>query len=87
MTGISLRHGAGWWGLPMIPERRFRGYTVIGASHWVFEGTGLANGDGPRTANVVPRPFCPCVSASAPTTRFFLVEDGQSKAAAVSKPC
>src|SRR5690349_15172382 len=24
-----------------------------------------------RPENVVPRPFCPCVSASAPTTQFF----------------
>jgi hypothetical protein len=44
MTGISYRGGAGWWGGPIIPERRFRGYTVANASHWVFNGTGLANG-------------------------------------------
>jgi hypothetical protein len=46
MTGVSWRRGAGWWGGgPIIPERRFRGYTVANASHWVFNGTGLANGD------------------------------------------
>ena len=45
MTGVSFRKGAGWWGGPIIPERRFRGYTVVNASHWVFNGTGLANGN------------------------------------------
>jgi hypothetical protein len=45
MTGVSFRGGAGWWGDVIIPERRFRGYTVANASHWVFNGTGLANGD------------------------------------------
>lgn len=45
MTGVSFRNGAGWWGGPIIPERRFRGYTVVNASHWVFNGTGLANGN------------------------------------------
>ena len=44
MTGVSYRGGAGWWGGPIIPERRYRGYTVANASHWVFNGTGLANG-------------------------------------------
>jgi hypothetical protein len=45
MTGVSYRKGAGWWGGPIIPERRLRGYTVTNASHWVFNGTGLANGN------------------------------------------
>jgi hypothetical protein len=45
MTGVSYRGGAGWYDPPIIPERRFRGYTVTNASHWVFNGTGLANGD------------------------------------------
>lgn len=45
MTGVSYRDGAGWWVDPVDPARRYRGYTVTNASHWVFEGSGLANGD------------------------------------------
>jgi hypothetical protein len=45
MTGVSYRNGAGWWVDPVVPERRFRGYTVTDASHWVFDGTGLSDGD------------------------------------------
>jgi len=44
LTGVGDQ-GAGWWGGPVIPERRFRGYTVTNSSHWVFYGTGLADGD------------------------------------------
>jgi len=45
MTGVSYRYGAGWWNDPIDPARRYRGYTVEDASHWVMSGTGLANGD------------------------------------------
>lgn len=44
MTGVSYKYGAGWWVDPVIPARRYRGYTVNNAAHWVFHGTGLANG-------------------------------------------
>jgi hypothetical protein len=41
LTGVSTRNGgAHWWG-----EREPIGYTVQHAEHWVFEGTGLRDGD------------------------------------------
>jgi hypothetical protein len=53
MVGVGWRtpltsaadQGAGWWDPPVIPERRLRGYTATYSSHWVFDGTGLADGD------------------------------------------
>ncbi len=44
MTGLSYRLGAGCWTPsmdPMLDEQ----YTVRFADHWVFDGTGLADGD------------------------------------------
>lgn len=41
MTGVSYRHGGGWWDGP----RRTPGYFVQRSDHWAFAGTGLANGD------------------------------------------
>jgi hypothetical protein len=41
MTGVSYRHGGGWWDGP----RRTHGYVVQREGHWAFEGTGLADGD------------------------------------------
>jgi N,N-dimethylformamidase beta subunit-like protein len=41
MTGVSYRHGGGWWDGP----RQTGGYVVQRASHWAFAGTGLADGD------------------------------------------
>jgi hypothetical protein len=41
LTGVSHRNGGGqWWG-----RREALGYTVQHAEHWVFEGTGLRDGD------------------------------------------
>ena len=41
LTGVGTRNGgAQWWG-----EREPIGYTVQHADHWVFEGTGLRDGD------------------------------------------
>ncbi len=41
LTGVSYRNGGGWWnGL-----REALGYTVQNTGHWVFEGTGLRDGD------------------------------------------
>jgi N,N-dimethylformamidase beta subunit-like protein len=41
LTGVSTRNGgAQWWG-----EREPIGYTVQHAEHWVFENTGLRDGD------------------------------------------
>jgi hypothetical protein len=45
MTGVSYRNGAGWWNDPIDPARRFRGYAVVRSKHWVFDGTGLSDGD------------------------------------------
>ncbi|RKE16983.1 N,N-dimethylformamidase beta subunit family domain-containing protein [Streptomyces sp. TLI_171] len=44
MTGVSFRNGAGAWGTGMEVIGR-EAYTVRFADHWVFEGTGLADGD------------------------------------------
>ena len=44
LTGLSFRHGAGCWG-PGMPEMYRESYTAAFAGHWVFEGTGLADGD------------------------------------------
>jgi hypothetical protein len=44
MTGVSYRNGAGWWNDPIDPAKRYRGYTVTNAAHWIFGGTGLQNG-------------------------------------------
>jgi len=41
LTGVSTRHAGGWWDGDRDPV----GYTVQHADHWVFEGTGLQNGD------------------------------------------
>ena len=47
LTGQSYRHGGGWWDGP----RDCVGYVVQNASHWVFAGTGLRDGEtfGERT--------------------------------------
>ncbi|WP_330237793.1 N,N-dimethylformamidase beta subunit family domain-containing protein [Streptomyces sp. NBC_00525] len=44
MTGVSFRNGAGSWGAGMSLIGR-ESYTVRFADHWVFEGTGLGDGD------------------------------------------
>jgi hypothetical protein len=41
LTGASYRHGGGWWDGP----RETAGFIVRQADHWVFEGTGLAQGE------------------------------------------
>jgi hypothetical protein len=40
LTGVSYRHGGGWWDGP----RRTDGYFVQAANHWAFANTGLADG-------------------------------------------
>ena len=41
LTGVSHRNGGGhWWG-----RRDPLSYTVQHATHWIFEGTGLSDGD------------------------------------------
>ncbi|MEV4510916.1 N,N-dimethylformamidase beta subunit family domain-containing protein [Dactylosporangium sp. NPDC049525] len=44
MTGVSFRRGAGAWGdgMAVIGQEAF---TARFASHWVFDGTGLSDGD------------------------------------------
>ena len=41
LTGVSYRNGGGSW----VGEREAVGYTVQNADHWVYEETGLRNGD------------------------------------------
>lgn len=41
LTGVSYRNAGGWW----TGEREPVGYTVENADHWVYEQTGLRNGD------------------------------------------
>jgi hypothetical protein len=45
MTAVSYRNGAGWWVDPVVPERRYRGYTVVTPEHPLLRGTGLSAGD------------------------------------------
>lgn len=46
-TGVSIAGAGGWWNGPRDPL----GYTVQHAGHWVYDGTGLGEGDvfGERT--------------------------------------
>ncbi|HEX5402963.1 MAG TPA: N,N-dimethylformamidase beta subunit family domain-containing protein [Pseudonocardiaceae bacterium] len=44
LTGISFRLGAGCWG-PGMATMYEDAYTVRFADHWVFDGTGLTDGD------------------------------------------
>ncbi|WP_327368063.1 N,N-dimethylformamidase beta subunit family domain-containing protein [Streptomyces sp. NBC_01217] len=44
MTGVSFRRGAGAWGEGMALIRK-EAYTARFGAHWVFDGTGLADGD------------------------------------------
>jgi hypothetical protein len=41
LTGVSYRVGGGWWDGPRTDVF----YTVCNAAHWVYEGTGLQDGD------------------------------------------
>ncbi len=49
LTGVSYRHGGGWWDGP----RRTEGFILQRADHWVLEGTGLREGDS-FGANSIP---------------------------------
>ncbi len=40
-TGVSIHNAGGWWDGP----REALGYTVQHAVHWVYDGTGLGDGD------------------------------------------
>jgi hypothetical protein len=41
LTGVSYRHGGGWWDGP----RETDGFVVCDASHWAFAGTALRAGE------------------------------------------
>ncbi|WP_019140171.1 N,N-dimethylformamidase beta subunit family domain-containing protein [Noviherbaspirillum massiliense] len=41
LTGVSYRHGGGWWDGP----RSTAGFIVQDAEHWAFAGTGLRRGE------------------------------------------
>jgi hypothetical protein len=43
LTGVSFRHGAGCWIDPN--QMQSAAWTVRFADHWIFEGTGLRDGD------------------------------------------
>jgi hypothetical protein len=50
LTCVSYRNGGGWW-----PDKRDQiGYTVQFCDHWVFDGTGLADGQVIGAAVVPP---------------------------------
>jgi hypothetical protein len=44
LTGVSFRYGAGIW-QPCQSSMDVKGFRVLESAHWVFEGTGLCNGD------------------------------------------
>jgi hypothetical protein len=44
MTGVSFRNGAGWWDA-WPAGQPYPNYVVRDGQHWVFDGTGLQNGD------------------------------------------
>jgi hypothetical protein len=44
MTGVSFRNGAGWWDA-WPAGQPYPNYVVRDCQHWVFNGTGLQNGD------------------------------------------
>lgn len=50
MCGVSYRHGGGWWD----GSRDTNGYIVQQAAHWVFAGTGLADGQAFGAASSPP---------------------------------
>lgn len=41
LTGVSYRHGGGWWDGPRTPCD----FVVQDGTHWLFEGTGLCSAD------------------------------------------
>jgi N,N-dimethylformamidase beta subunit-like, C-terminal len=45
LTGVSFRNGAGWFDGSPPTASRFQGYSATDTSHWVYEGSGLKNGD------------------------------------------
>ncbi|MFP5390386.1 MAG: N,N-dimethylformamidase beta subunit family domain-containing protein [Gammaproteobacteria bacterium] len=50
LTGLSYRHGGGWWDGPRPPL----GYRIAQASHWVLRDTGLRDGDVIGAASTPP---------------------------------
>ena len=72
MTGVSYRHGGGWWDGP----RETSGFVVQRASHWVFEGTGLADGDDFGAASTPPLVGYECDGAP-----LEWLDDGHRRAA------
>lgn len=52
LTGVSFRNGGMWPG-PWPGDRPRTGFTVQHADHWVYEGTGLRDGSGGGTPDVL----------------------------------
>jgi hypothetical protein len=77
LTGVSYRHGGGWWDGP----RRTTGFVVQDADHWAFSGTGLRTGDsfGAHTAPPLVGYECD----GAPLEQL----DGETGLAALAKDC
>lgn len=73
LFGVSYRHGGGWWDGP----RETEGFIVQQPEHWVFERTGLREGDafGARTVPPLVGYECdgaPLVLADAARRRYRL---------------
>lgn len=76
LTGVSYRHGGGWWDGP----RETRGFVVQDGAHWVFDGTGLRTGDA-FGANTTPPAVgyecdgAPLLAVDAARGRYALAPD------------
>jgi hypothetical protein len=82
LTGASYRFGGGWWAGP----RTAAGFRVQHARHWVYEGTGLAEGelfgeeqalvgyecDGVELADAAARPLTPAGGDGTPGSFVIL---------------
>lgn len=65
LTGTSYRYGGGWWDGP----RAAAGFEVQHAGHWVYEGTGLRDGDRFGEAEALVGYECDGVEVADPTAR------------------
>lgn len=80
LTGVSFRRGAGCW--ENMAAMRDEAYTACFADHWVFDGTGLRDGDtfargaiGYETdaADFVPHDGVPLVTGADGTPADFVI--------------
>ncbi len=71
LTGVSYRHGGGWWGGAREPA----GYVVQEGAHWAFAGTNLRTGDVFGRDSVPPLVGYECDGAPVEA-----IEDGTGRA-------